>query len=318
MQTKAKIISIISCIVAFILICLIATIFFILPAYQRYLLDNVDKNLTLIRTVIDRAESTKDIDLKSTENMSIAGPNGDIKVRMSVPINVSQDSKLVIYFHGGGYVAGGLEMVDRFTKLLARDCNIVVISVDYRLAPENPYPIGLNDTVAVVKWAYENAGTIGIDKNKIFVAGDSAGAGLSAVLAQISRDKKEIHIAGQILLWPPTGKDDNGNPFPSRKIFAKTSVLTPKSMEKFEQMYTGDPEKYINDPHVHVLKANSFAGLPRALVITCELDPLRDEGLAYAEKMKNAGVEVTTQMLKGKDHGFLKPVIIPYIKQFLE
>jgi acetyl esterase len=281
------------------------------------MMDHIEENLELMKKNSNTSLQSKDIKLENIEDLYVPGPNGNVGIRIYTPIGVLPASKLVIYMHGGGFVLGGIEMTDGFTRRIAKECNVIVISVEYGLAPEHPYPQGLNDSYAVVTWAFENYKRLGVDPTKIYVAGDSAGAQFAAVISQMSRDKSGVRIDGQILLCPPVGTDDNGKPFPSRIRYADRSILTKKSMEAFDRLYTGDPGKYVNDPYVHPIKASSFAGLPRALVVTCELDPLRDEGNAYAVKMRNAGVDVTTSIFKDKDHDYLGPEIINLIKKFI-
>ncbi len=271
----------------------------------------------MMKKMSNTSLQSKDVKLGKIEDLTIPGPNGNIGIRIYTPIGVLPGASLVVYMHGGGFVLGGIEMTDGFTRRIARECSTVVVSVDYGLAPEHPYPQGVNDSYTVLQWASENGDRLGIDTDKIYVAGDSAGAQIAAVLSQMSRDKSGVRIKGQILLSPPVGTDDNGNPFPSRIENAEKSILTKKSMESFNRLYTGDPEKYANDPYVHPIKASSFAGLPRALVVTCELDPLRDEGNAYAEKLRNAGVDVTSFMFEGKDHDYLGPEVVALIKKFI-
>ncbi len=318
MKTKTKLILIPSIIVCIIFLCIIAFNFLIFPLYVRYMMDHIEENLTVMKKNSNISLQSKDIKLKNIEDMSVPGPNGNVAIRIYTPIGVLASSKVVIYMHGGGFILGGIEMTDGFTRRIAKECNTVVISVDYGLAPEHPYPQGINDSYAVLKWASENYKRLGIDPHKVYVAGDSAGAQIAAVLSQMSRDKSGARIEGQILLCPPVGTDDNDKPFPSRVKNAGRSILTKKSMESFERLYTGDPEKYANDPYAHPIKASSFASLPRALVVTCELDPLRDEGNAYADKMRNAGVDVTVFMFKGKDHDYLGPEVVGLIKKFVD
>ena len=198
----------------------------------------------------------------------------------------------IVYFHGGGFVIGSIETHDLQARALCRATGSVVASADYRLAPEHPWPAGVEDCVAVTEWALERYG-------RVAVAGDSAGGNLAAVVAQQMRDR----VTAQLLVYPATDLSaDNAGRFPSRVENANGYFLTGEDMRFFEGNYLGHvPDRH--DPRVSPLYGD-LGGLPAAVVVTAEFDPLRDEGDAYAEAMRAAGVRVEHRSFQGLIHGF--------------
>lgn len=176
----------------------------------------------------------------------------------------------------------------------------MVVSVDYRLAPEHKFPAAAEDSYAAAKWAAENAASIGVDPSRIAVGGDSAGGNLAAVVALMARDKHEISIAYQMLIYPVTNHSYATESYTEN---ADGYLLTKDSMEWFWNHYLRNEEDGKN-PYASPLQAKDLSGLPPALVLTGEFDPLRDEGEAYAERLKEAGVPVEAKRYDGMIHGF--------------
>jgi acetyl esterase len=242
----------------------------------------------------------------SIEDRLIPGPAGDLPVRIYTP-DLEGPLPLLLYFHGGGFVVCNLDTHETICRLLSNEAGCIVISVDYRLAPEHPYPAAVEDCLAATRWAAEHAGELGGDPARIAVAGDSAGGNLAAVVALRARDEGEPGLRGQLLVYPITDHYEPGTP--SYFENAEGYFLTRKGMQWFFDHYL---EEGFNreDPHVFPLRAAELAGLPPALVITAEYDPLRDEGVRYAESLREAGVDTVHLPCKGMIHGFFGQVAV--------
>jgi len=235
----------------------------------------------------------------AVENRSIPGPAGEIPVRIYTPSGQPPFPALV-YYHGGGWVVGNLDMVDTVCRALANRAGSVVVSVDYRLAPEHKFPASAEDAYAAAHWVATNASTIGVDPGRIAVGGDSAGGNLAAVVSLIARDRGSPSLAYQVLVYPVT---DYAFDTPSYQANGKDYFLTTEMMEWFWNHYLRTPEDG-NNPYASPLRATNLAGLPPALVITAEYDPLRDEGERYAQRLREAGVPVRQTRYDGMVHGF--------------
>jgi acetyl esterase len=234
------------------------------------------------------------------ENMAIPGPAGGIPARLYVSLGAPrQPQPLLVYYHGGGWVIGDLETHDGLCRFLAGHSGCRVLSVDYRLAPEHPFPAAVEDAVAAFSWAAENAGELGADPARIAVGGDSAGGNLSAALCLQTRGSGP-QPAMQLLLYPPT---DVVGEQRSRETFAEGFLLTRNDMNWFEGHYLPDGAEP-GDPRISMMQATDLAGLPPAYVATAGFDPLRDEGELYATRMREAGVKVALQRHPGLIHGF--------------
>ena len=179
---------------------------------------------------------------------------------------------------------------------------LVVISVDYRLAPENPFPAGLNDVYNVLQWTYKNAKNINGDESHIAIAGDSAGGNLSAAVSLMSKEKNSAHITCQVLIYPSTNIYELNSA--SWSNFSNDFNISKEEMEKYISLYVPQKEDRKN-PHASPLLANEFNQLPDTLVITAEIDPLRDEGEAYGNKLKEAGIQSKVIRFNGVTHGFI-------------
>jgi len=225
---------------------------------------------------------------------------GAVPVRLYVPAAAEPHGPLLVYFHGGGWVQGSVATHDAGCRLLAHLSGVRVLSVDYRLAPEHPYPAAVDDAVAAYTWAAHNAAALGADPGRLAIGGDSAGGNLAAVVALAARDDEALPDAAfQLLLYPVT---DLGARSPSYRTFATGYVLTASGMEWFAGKYLPDPARR-TEPQASPLRAPDLSGLPPAYVASCLPDVLRDEGEAYAARLREAGVAVATQR-HDQLHGF--------------
>ncbi|MGC1164827.1 MAG: alpha/beta hydrolase [Solirubrobacterales bacterium] len=207
---------------------------------------------------------------------------------------------LVVYFHGGGWVIGDLDTHDGVCRFLAAAAGVKVLAVDYRLAPEYPFPAAVEDAWAGFAWALANAAELGVDPARIAVGGDSAGGNLAAVVSLLARAGGGQMPAMQLLIYPPT---DSAGDLPSRRLFREGYLLTKNDMDTFERFYL-PPGTDATDPRVSILLAPDLRGLPPAYVATAGFDPLRDEGEAYALRMREAGVQVALRRHPGLIHSF--------------
>lgn len=240
------------------------------------------------------------VTLASVTDRSVSGPGGDFGVRVYTPLGKGPFPVLT-YFHGGGWVFGSVDTHDGVCRELAAGAGCVVVSVDYRLAPENKFPAAPDDAFAAVKWVAQNAGSLNVDASRIAVGGDSAGGNLSAGVAQRCRDENGPKLAAQLLIYPVARVD--GVESASMKANAEGYLLEKADMEWFVGHYLGTPADGVN-VRASPLLAKDLSKLPPAMVITAEYDPLCDEGEAYADAMAKAGVPVTKSRYDGAIHGF--------------
>ncbi|TMB54300.1 MAG: alpha/beta hydrolase [Deltaproteobacteria bacterium] len=235
------------------------------------------------------------------ENRTVPGPAGEIPVRIYAPVGTAPFPVLV-YFHGGGWVIGNLDTHDGICRSLANRVGCLVVSVDYRLAPEHRFPAAPEDCYAATRWLAEHAGSLGGDKGRIAVGGDSAGGNLAAVVALMARDRGGPKLAFQLLVYPATDTD-----FETRSYRENSEgyFLTRADMVWFWNHYAPRDEDRRN-PYAAPLRAASLRGLPPALVITAEFDPLCDDGNAYAARLREDGVPVRLSQQDGLIHGFFQ------------
>jgi acetyl esterase len=229
------------------------------------------------------------------------GPESDIPVRIYTPEGQGP-FPVIVYFHGGGFVYGDLESHDGVCRSIVKASGQMLVAVDYRLAPENPFPAAPNDCFAAAKWAYENAADWNGNPERLSVAGDSAGGNLATVVAIMAKEKGGLKIYRQVLLYPAVNEFRPGK-YASYEENGSGYFLTTESMGLFSKLYVQNPEQaghYYSAP----LNAPDLSGLPPALVITAQFDPLRDEAEVYAEKLREAGVEVELKREEDQIHGF--------------
>lgn len=246
--------------------------------------------------------SQKDVPVGKVESRTMPGPGGAIALRLYTPVAAGGEAlPAIAYFHGGGFTIGDLDSHDAVCRLLAAQSGARVVAVDYRLAPEHKFPAAVDDAFAAVKWIEANAADLGVDANRIAVAGDSAGATLSAVVCQMAKAQGGPSIASQLLMFPMT---QFGGRFASLREFAVGYFLDKQAMEWFYQNYVPKGSDFA-DPRLSPLLAEDVGALPPAYVMLGGCDPLHDEGLAYAEKLRNAGVPVTIADYPGMIHCFI-------------
>ncbi|MGD0288413.1 MAG: alpha/beta hydrolase [Candidatus Binataceae bacterium] len=235
------------------------------------------------------------------EDRSIPGPAGDISIRIYTPSGTGPFGALV-YLHGGGWVVGSIEMTDQPCRMITNAAGCVTVSVDYRLAPEHKFPAGPEDCYAATKWVAENSTKIDCDARRIAVGGTSAGANLASATALMARDRGGPEIAYQLLVYPATRRELHT---PSHSQFATDGyyILSRADMEWFWGHYLASDADAVN-PYACPARARTLAGLPPALVITAEFDPLRDEGEAYAARLREEGVATVLKRYDGVTHGF--------------
>jgi acetyl esterase len=238
--------------------------------------------------------------LAEVSNRTIDGPAGQVPVRIYRPVGDGPFGVLC-FFHGGGFVLGDLNTHDGVCRQIAADAECVVVAVDYRLAPEHPFPAAVEDCDAAVRWVAANAESLGGDPNRLAVGGESAGGNLSAVMAQRMRDHHGPVLAAQLLVYPACRMV--GEPTPSMLANAEGYFLTAEDMQWFMDCYLSDPGE-ANLVTVSPALAKDLSGLPPALVISAEFDPLCDDGEEYALALRDAGVEVSMTRYDGAIHGF--------------
>ncbi len=236
-------------------------------------------------------------DVRTVEDTTVPGAEGDLPARVYRP-DLEGPLPTIVLLHGGGFVIGDLDTHDLTARELANGCAAVVVSVAYRLAPEHPFPAAPDDAVAAVRYVADHLDDFGAD-GRVAVAGDSAGGNLSAVVAQAFRDEGRP-LAGQLLIYPVT---DMAGSYPSHTENAEGYFLDTASMAWFQRQYTGDRTD-LSDPRLSPLRGD-LAGLAPAVVVVAEFDPLRDDGLAYAEALAAAGVAVEVRTFPGLIHGFV-------------
>ena len=237
----------------------------------------------------------------------IPGPGGEISIRIYSPRETPLHAPgALLYFHGGGYVIGDLDTHDNLCRQLCNASVATVVAVDYRLAPENPYPAAVEDALAAFAWIRESAADIGADPERLAVGGDSAGGTLAAIVARRARDAG-VALRAQLLLYPVTDLHD---PYPSQEEHADVYPIPRPVLDWFWSHYLGPDWKrdtaLRRHPDVSPMHAEHLGGLAPAFVLTAGLDPLRDEGDAYARRLAEAGVETARLCAMGTVHGYLR------------
>jgi len=240
--------------------------------------------------------------------LDIPGPAGPLPSRLYTPHDQVADeaAPLLVFYHGGGWVIGDLDVYDGVCRLLAAASGCKVLSVDYRLAPEHPFPAPLEDAFAAFEWAVANAEALGADPKRIGVGGDSAGGNMAAVVSRMAVEGGGAKPAMQLLFYPVT---DSAEDTRSRELFSEGFILTKADMEKFEAAYL-PPGVDASDQRISILKCPDLHGLPPAYVATAGFDPLRDEGEAYALRMRDCGVRVALRRHSSLIHTFVNQTAV--------
>jgi acetyl esterase len=249
-----------------------------------------------------RAIGGDDAPVASVVNGTLPGPAGDIPIRVYTPEGDGPFG-VCVYFHGGGFVIGSVDSHDPVTRRLASEAGVIVVSVDYRLAPEHPYPAAVDDAWAALQWIGANAAELGGVPRVLAVAGDSAGGNLAAVVSLLARDAGGPRIAQQLLIYPTTdARLDRGADYPSLVENADAPFLPKATIDWFAKHHRADGDDWRASP----ILAGDLSGLPPAHVVTAQYDTLRDEGEAYAERLRDAGVPVTVARYPTMPHVFIQ------------
>jgi acetyl esterase len=242
--------------------------------------------------------------LHAVEDATAVTPSGEVPVRIYTPLDADAYG-LLVYFHGGAFFLGGLDTHDHVARSLAKETGHKVISVGYRLSPEAAFPAGLEDCYGVVRWAAAQGDGLKWDGNNLAIAGDSSGANFVAAVAAVAHDDGFDRITHQVLFYPSLDLDFDVDRYPSLRENAEGYGLETAGLKPFNSFYLesgADPA----DPLVSPIKRDNLAGLPAALVITAEHDPLRDEGELYGRRLHEAGVPATVSRYDGANHGFVQ------------
>ena len=273
-----------------------------------------------------RALSYPDLDLKKTYKLqrqitNVAHPfikplyemwdhkvslgDYDIPVRIFMPSEETAVKKILIFFHGGGWVICNIDSYTTVCSNMAKQTGHLVISVDYRLAPEYPFPAAPEDCYAVAKEIFSNASLFDVEQEDITLIGDSAGGNLAAVVSLMARDRGEFLPSKQVLLYPATGSNHSEtSPYPSIRENGTDYLLTSKRVNEFIDLYKSSDEDLMN-PYLAPMLSKDLSKQPRTLIITAQYDPLRDEGEAYGKKLYAFGNEVEVYRMKDALHGFI-------------
>jgi acetyl esterase len=270
--------------------------------------DAASKRIGHRRMALGAAESATPV--RSVTNLVLGGPDGPLPARLYSPDGSAAKGEgplpLLVYYHGGGFVTGDLDAVDQICRLLCAHGRMHVFSVDYRLAPEHPFPAALEDAEAAFGWAQARADLYGADPARVAVGGDSAGGTLAATVARRAAERHRLDPAvpvpaAQLLLYPSTYHHST---FPSRSDYGSGYFLEQEEMDWFFDRYVAAGNSSANDPEASPLLVEDLTGLPPALIVTATFDPLRDEAEEYAMRLQDAGVPVMLRRVAGMLHGF--------------
>jgi acetyl esterase len=242
-------------------------------------------------------------EMAAVRELKMPGPAGEISLRLYRPLGSDANAALpvLVYYHGGGWVIGDLDTHDPMCRQLCNGAGCAVVAVDYRMGPEHRFPAAVDDSLAAAHWVRANAGELHLDADRMAVGGDSAGGNLAAVVALAARDAGDLPLRFQLLIYPAT---DQRRGAPSHQSNGQGYLLTRDTMNYFHDHYIADPKQDLGwraSPLLH----ESHRGLPPAFVLTAGYDPLRDEGLAYAQKLSEAGVNASLVCFERQIHGFV-------------
>ncbi|GAA3880361.1 alpha/beta hydrolase [Leifsonia kafniensis] len=256
--------------------------------------------------------------LASVEDTTARAATGDVPIRIYTPVEADSYG-VIIYFHGGAFFSGNLDTHDGVARALAKETGYRVVSVDYRRAPEAAYPAGLQDCYGVVRWVAENGESLNWDGTNLAIAGDSSGANFVAAVAAMAHDDGFDRITHQVLFYPSVDLDFDLERYESLRENARGYGLETIGLKPWNSFYIdggADPA----DPLVSPVKRSDLTGLPPALILTAEFDPLRDEGELYGQRLRDAGVDATVSRYAGANHGFVQNFswIPEYFRAFAE
>jgi acetyl esterase len=243
-------------------------------------------------------------DVLRTEDLMLPGPDGPLAARVYVPHSAPASPPLLVYLHGGGWVVCDLDSHDNLCRFLASEAGVLVLSVDYRLAPEHPFPAAVEDALAAFRHACGSASDFGADPHRVAIGGDSAGGNLAAVVSHLTAVEGDLTPAICLSLYPVT---DLSTKRRSYRLFGEGFVLTEAQMDWYRSLYLPDDAAAL-DPRASPVLAEDLTGLPPAYVATAGFDPLRDEGEEYARRLGEAGVPVALRRHHGLVHGFANAV----------
>lgn len=261
----------------------------------------IDQLRALVRQ-FSMASGPLPVPLASVRDQAIPGPGGELPVRIYTPTGEGP-FPLIVFFHGGGYVTGDLDTQDMIARGLCAGAGAVTVSVDYRLAPEHPFPAAPQDAFAALTWAAAHAADLGADATRLAVAGDSAGANLAAACALMAREAGGPALSAQVMFYGSANYPDELTP--SAREFAEGPILTGEDITFFWGQYLSDPDRQKDDFRASPFRAPRHDGLPPAFVGTAEVDPSRDDAERYAERLAAAGVKVESRRYAGMPHGFV-------------
>ena len=264
---------------------------------------NIKKNYKLFRKVQKIITPAPRVPYRAFDHKVMTGDR-EIPIRLFIPKENRKD-KVMIFFHGGGWVTGDIDTYTPVCATLAEATGHTVVSVDYALAPENPYPMGLQDCYTAAREIFQNIGLLGAAPEDITLIGDSAGGNLAAVVSLMARDKGEFTPRRQILIYPATYHDHSiHSPFRSVQENGENFILTAERIEDYMDLYVPDKAAR-KTPYVAPLIADDLSAQPKTLIITSEYDPLRDEGEAYGKRLRSFGNEVRIFQMKEALHGYM-------------
>lgn len=275
---------------------------------------NLKKNYKIYRKVISFLNPPLNKEYKTLDHQMIVDGR-EIPVRVFIPEG-NQLEKVLIFFHGGGWVTGDIDSYTIVCRNMANNTGHIVVSVDYRLAPENPFPNGVEDCYYVTKEIFKNSGLLNFKKENITLIGDSAGGNLAAVVSMMGRDRDEFYPKKQILIYPATNYDHSENsPYASVHENGSDYIMTSRRIQDYLDLYVKDEKDKLN-PYVAPILASDLRNQPDTLIITAQYDPLRDEGEAYGDKLKSFGNSVELHRIKNAIHGFFStPINTDHVSQ---
>jgi acetyl esterase len=255
---------------------------------------------------VDRGRLTaayagRPVPVRNVEDFEIGGAV-PLRARHYAPSETGGPHPLLVFYHGGGFTYGDLETHDGVCRILCRHAGAHVLAVDYRLAPEHPFPAAVEDAHNALQWAFENAARVGADRSRVGVGGDSAGGNLAAVVSQLAARNGGPAPGLQLLIYPAT---DMTTRHRSRELFSEGFLLSDREMDWYTDNYLGTARTSASDPRASPLLAEDLSGLAPAFVVTAAFDPLRDEGEAYAQALQAAGTPTTLRRFPGFIHGFI-------------